>query len=69
MLNGYPIDWLLERENPSLRHLTLVDLLERSIDHPEVIEAKRGLMKTGVVPEILAKQEREHLSVHSAITN
>jgi hypothetical protein len=48
MSNGYPIDWLLERENPSLRHFTLVDLLERSIDDPEVIEAKRGLMKPKV---------------------
>ena len=49
-------DWLLEEENPSIRYFTLFDLLEKKEDDIEVIKAKKQIMKTGIVPKILEKQ-------------
>lgn len=51
-----PTAWLLEDENPSVRYLTLTTLLDRPEDAPEVQKAKRKLMETGLVPEILRLQ-------------
>lgn len=56
-LNADPTDWLLEEDNPSVRYFTLMDVLERPENDPEVIEARENIMKMGVVPKILAKQE------------
>lgn len=56
-LNSDPTEWLLEEDNPSVRYSTLLDLLERPENDPEVIEARENIMKIGVVPKILAKQE------------
>jgi hypothetical protein len=53
-----PIDWLLEEDNPSVRFFTLVDILDKPLKNREVIQAKRDIMKTGVVPEILNKQKK-----------
>jgi hypothetical protein len=54
-LNGDAIEWLLEEENPSIRYFTLTDLLGKPESLPEVKEAKKAIMNTGVVPKILAK--------------
>ncbi|HEY5159548.1 MAG TPA: hypothetical protein VII83_00615 [Gaiellaceae bacterium] len=51
-----PIDWLLEKDNPSVRYFTLRDLLDKPEDDPAVIGAKRDIYKIGTVPAILAKQ-------------
>ena len=51
------VDWLLEPENPSVRYLTLAEILGRSARRPEVREARAAIMRTGVVPAILARQE------------
>ena len=51
------IEWLLEPENPAVRFLTLTTLLGRSARHPEVREARAAIMRTGVVPAILACQD------------
>jgi hypothetical protein len=51
--------WLLENDNPSVRYFALVDLLEKSKEDPEVLEAKAEIMQKGVVPKILAKQKEE----------
>jgi hypothetical protein len=50
------INWLLEKENPSVRFYTLTDLLEKKLDDSEVKEAKKQIMKIGVIPKILSKQ-------------
>jgi hypothetical protein len=56
ILKADPIDWLLERDNPSVRYYTLLDILGKPKNHPEVMETKKAIMESGVVPGILAKQ-------------
>lgn len=51
------IEWLLEKNDPSVRYFTLIDILERPEDDSKVIKAKEEIMETGLVPKILAKQE------------
>jgi hypothetical protein len=58
-LSADPTEWLLEKNNPSVRYFTLHDLLEKPWTDPEVTEAKQDIMKTGIVPMILAKQKKE----------
>ena len=58
-LSADPTEWLLEKNNPSIRYFTLHDILEKSWVDPDVKEAKQEIMKTGVVPTILAKQKKE----------
>ncbi|MDD1752015.1 MAG: hypothetical protein LUQ38_02860 [Methanotrichaceae archaeon] len=59
LLNADPTDWLLAKDNPTVRYLTLVDILERLAGDPDVVKAKRDIMVKGIVPQILAKQEEE----------
>jgi hypothetical protein len=56
VLKADPTDWLLEKDNPSVRYFTLIEIFDKPEDDPEVKEAKDEIMKTGVVPKILAKQ-------------
>jgi len=58
-LSADPTEWLLEKNNPSVRYFTLHDLLGKPWTDPEATEAKQDIMKTGVVPAILAKQKKE----------
>ncbi len=57
-LKADPTDWLLEEDNPSVRFLTVTDLLGMSATDPEVKKAKADIMKTGIAPKILARQEK-----------
>ncbi|MGE5396829.1 MAG: hypothetical protein ACM3MK_04755 [Chitinophagales bacterium] len=50
------IEWLLEKDNPSVRYLALTRLLNQPENDKEVLAAKQDIMKTGIVPEILEKQ-------------
>jgi len=59
LLSTDPTDWLLEKSNPSVRYFTLHDMLEKPGTDPEVKEAKQDIMKTGVVPAILEKQNKK----------
>ena len=59
ILKSDPIAWLLERDNPSVRFFTLTEILGMDRDAPEVTETRRQIMETGVVPRILARQEKE----------
>jgi hypothetical protein len=59
VLKGDSTWWLLERDNPSVRYFALTDILEKPKNDPEVTEAKREIMLTGVVPKILAKQRND----------
>jgi len=56
VLNGDPIAWLLEAENPSVRYWTLTDILSRSPDDPEVREAKAFIAQQPLVQELFARQ-------------
>jgi hypothetical protein len=57
VLKTDPTDWLLERDNPSVRYFTLVDILGEPLDSGEVVRTKREIMEIGIVPRILARQE------------
>ncbi len=58
-LRGDPTEWLLGRDNPSVRYFTLTEILGRDGHDPEVKEARDEIMMAGAVPAILAKQSRE----------
>jgi hypothetical protein len=51
------LDWLLEEEQPSVRYLTMRQLLGRSESDPEVRAAKARIPSTGWVSEILARRD------------
>lgn len=58
--------WLLEEENPSVRYFTLKDILDKPEHDQEVQKAKREIMQSGIVPDILRKQqESAYLQIHS----
>ncbi len=57
MLKADPTDWLLEEENPSVRYFTLKDILDRPEDDAEVRAARQQIMQSGLVPEILRRQQ------------
>jgi hypothetical protein len=59
VLKADPTDWLLEKNNPSVRYFTLRDILEKPENNLELQEARREIMKAGLVPAILAKQKEE----------
>ena len=59
ILKTNPTDWLLEKNNPSIRYFTLRDILEKPKEDLELQEARLEIMKTGLVPVILAKQQKE----------
>jgi len=56
VLKADPVDWLLEKDNPSVRYFTLSQILGKPQNSSEVQAAKQEIMITGVVPKILAKQ-------------
>lgn len=58
-LKADPITWLTDRDNPSVRYLTLIHLLGFSQDHPEVLEARRAITSNPRVVKILSKQGPE----------
>lgn len=58
-LNGDPLEWLLEPENPSVRFWALTDLLRKPESDPLVIEARCDLMAQELVQGIFADQQVE----------
>lgn len=66
MLTTDTTNWLLEEENPPSRYFTLKDILDKSEHDPEVQQAKREIMRHGIVPDILQKQqEASYLKTYS----
>ncbi|MGB3715785.1 MAG: hypothetical protein WA996_15270, partial [Candidatus Promineifilaceae bacterium] len=61
LLNGDPLPWLLEPDplNPSVRYLTLRDIIKKPQDDPGVIQSKKDVMSTGAVPAILEAQHSD----------
>lgn len=58
-LNGDPLPWLLDPENPSVRYWTLVDILERPDNSSQVQEARAAIAYQSLVKEILGLQRPE----------
>lgn len=58
-LNGDPLPWLLDPENPSVRYWTLVDILERPANNPAVQEARAAIAHQSLVTELFTLQRRE----------
>lgn len=55
-LEGDPLPWLLEQDNPSVRYFTLRDLLDYPPDHAEVTEARQAILTSKPVRDILDAQ-------------
>lgn len=51
------IDWLLEESQPSIRYLTLTELLGRSVKDAEVKSVRRNITNTGWAKDILERQK------------
>ena len=54
-----PLEWLLEKDNPSVRYFALKHLLDRSDDDADVQAARRAIMRSEPIRKILAAQEPE----------
>jgi hypothetical protein len=50
------LSWLLEADTPTIRYLTLVDLMGLPEEDDRVQEARQAIMREGPVPAILAAQ-------------
>ncbi|MEW5720824.1 MAG: nitrogen fixation protein NifH [Chloroflexota bacterium] len=59
MMNDQTIDWLLEKDNPSVRYFALRYLLDRAEDDHDVQAARRAIMRSAPVQKILAAQKPE----------
>jgi hypothetical protein len=57
ILEESPMEWLLEKSNPSVRYFALRDLLDKPVDAGEVVEAKKAIPESIVVRKILDKQD------------
>ncbi len=58
-MNTATVDWLLEKDNPSVRYFTLKYLLERPDDDRETQAAQKAIMKSEPAQKILAAQNPE----------
>lgn len=50
------IKWLLEDNNPSVRYFTMKSLLGIDSSSMDLIQAKKQIMVSGLVPDILSHQ-------------
>jgi len=55
VLRADPTEWLLDEGNPSVRYLTLRNILGKPEQNAEVKRAKAGIMNSGMVAKILGK--------------
>jgi hypothetical protein len=55
-LRADPTVWLLEDDNPSVKYLTLREILGKPATSSAVKRARREIMTGGIVPKILARQ-------------
>lgn len=58
-LNGDPLPWLLDPENPSVRYWTLIDILDRPAGDAEVQEARAAIPEQPLVKQLFALQHPE----------
>lgn len=57
LLNGDPLPWLLEPDDPSVRYWTLRDILGRPADDGEVLAARTAIAEQPLVRELFARQQ------------
>jgi hypothetical protein len=57
VIGADPTAWLLEPDNPAVRAATLQRLLDRTVDDPDVTEARAGAMRADPIAGILAAQD------------
>ncbi len=60
-VDGDPLPWLLEPGSPSVRYWTLINILDRPGDDPDVSEARSALAESPLVKDVFARQ---HLDGH-----
>jgi hypothetical protein len=58
-LRADPLDWLLETEDPAVRHLVLRQLLDQPDDDPDVAASRREAMAADPIASILAAQSAD----------
>lgn len=58
-LKGNPVDWLLEPENPEIRHLALRELQDKPFDDPDVVNARQKAHQQGPIATVLEKMQPE----------
>lgn len=58
-LGSQNLEWLLEIENPAVMYFTLIRLLQKAENDPEVLWARATLMQQGTIHEILSRQSAE----------
>ena len=58
-LNGDPLPWLLDPEDPSVRYWTLIDILDRPNNDPEVQEVRAAIAQQPLVKELFSLQHPE----------
>jgi hypothetical protein len=56
ILQESPVEWLLEKSNPSVRYFTLRDLLAKPEDGDEVVATKKMIPESPLVKKILQNQ-------------
>jgi len=59
LLSESPVEWLLERENPSVRYFTLKDLLDRKKTDSELRKARAATRFSTVIGKLFSKQKPE----------
>jgi hypothetical protein len=59
LLNGDPLRWLLDPENPSVRTWTFVEILDRPANNPEVQEARAAITHPSLVTQLFTLQRPE----------
>jgi hypothetical protein len=57
IVKGSPMEWLLEKSDPSVRYFALRDLLSKSEDAGEVVVAKKAIPESTIVRKILDTQD------------
>ncbi len=58
-LNGDPLSWLLDPENPSVRYWTLIDILDHPVSSAEVQESNAAISDQPLVKELFTLQRPE----------
>lgn len=53
------LDWLLEKQDPGVRHFALRDLLGAPLDDKDLLAARRATVRRSPVRDILEAQDRE----------
>jgi hypothetical protein len=59
------LEWLLEENQPSIRYLTLTELLDKPRDDPDVKSTQAKITTTGWAADILNKQDQDGCWVSS----